>query len=271
MITYGDEQNNPILEFIRNQHVELPNLQRVYQLWNAAKLGEVPTLASEEARQWFGHSLFTANVKMYISHDSLCEISRLFSADPQRPTVPGPQFASYQPDSVPYDEPELQIERYSSLSALYWHLSGALDVMTMGMAFLFDFQRVDRRYKPLRMDFGQGLQLLQKVEETESKLEKLVEVFTSERLLPWNGSSNRTGCEWYEDLRAQRNYDAHVGFPMLYMDDGQWRVPVDARGPEPASNLTGPVPDFCQRLFDNTHRFIGYVFGCAWDSFAPQR
>lgn len=284
----GDEQSNPILKFIHNSFyfgnsrktLELSNLQNAYQLWNAAKLGVVSFLSSREAQDWFGHSLFTANVKVYMSYNLLKNISNLFSPDPRRPAMPAPQFAAYQPPYIPYSDPELQIERYSSFSTFLWHLLGALDVMTVGLAFLYDFEQLRTTccppsfkpspIKPLKINFHIGVSLLRQVDIViPIGPVNLLNVFKIEGLLDWDPATSRTKCDWYEDLRVQRHYYTHIGFPMLYMDNEGWHVPIDARSAAPASSLTDRVPNFCRNLFDNVYRFIGEVYGSAWADFSP--
>ncbi len=289
-IYQGNEQNNPILEFIRsryfgsppNRSLELPNLQNAYQLRNAAKLGGVPFLPSKEAQEWFGHSLFTANLKIYMGHKLLSDIGYLFSPDPQRPVIPAPQFATYEAPNVPYSEPEKQIERCSAYSAFLWHLLGALDVMTVGLAFLYDFEQKRTAFcpsfkkkdgiDPLKIDFSTSILLLRAVDGVapisgQTKPQNLIAVFKKEGLLICDPAPNKmTGCNWYEDLRNQRNYYTHKGFPVLYMVNGEWHIPIDVQSTTPTANLT-EVSLFCHDLFDDVHRFIGEVYGCAWADF----
>jgi hypothetical protein len=290
----GPEQSNPILEYIRNypyfgspyRTLELPNLQNVYQLWNAAKMGAVSFLSSADAPKWFGHSLFTTNVKMYAAYRLYSDIWNLFSPDPKRLVMPMPLDATYQAPSPPYSDAELQLERYSSFGTFLWHLAGALDVMTMGLAFLYDFEAIrttfcpsfePRPIAPLKIYFSTGVRLLRQVDKGapvpgQPKPQNLIDVFKKEGLLDRDPSKGETRCEWYEDLKDQRNYYTHIGFPMLYMVSGEWRVPEAPRSEKPASNLTNQVPDFCHDLIDNVHHFIGEVYGCAWadyGSFLP--
>jgi hypothetical protein len=288
----GPEQSNPILEYIRNcpyfgspyRTLELPNLQNVYQLWNAAKMGGVSFLSLADAPEWFGHSLFTANVKMYTAYRLYSDISNLFSPDPRRPAMPMPLNATYQAPVPPYSDPELQIERYSSFGTFVWHLVGALDVMTMGLAFLYDFEQLRTTFcpsfrpspiDPLKIYFSTSVKLLRRVDNAalisgQAKPQHLIDVFKKEDLLDPNPANGETSCGWYEDLKGQRHYYTHIGFPMLYMVSGEWRVPEDPRSAAPASNLTDQVPDFCHNLFDNVHRFIGEVYGCTWTDFGLQ-
>lgn len=281
----GVEQGNIILEFIRRspypghptQSLELPNLQNVYQLWNAAKQGSVSFLPSGEAQEWFGHSLFTANIKIYMGWVSLFDILNLFSSSPRRPVPLGSHDATYQPADEPYSDPELQIERYSSFSTFLWHLAGALDVMTMGLAFLYDFEAIRttfgislRRIEPLKIHFSTGISLLREVGQATSfshpQLQNLINVFKDEKLLDIV-APNKTGCHWYEDLKGQRNYYTHVAFPRLYMINGEWRIPKDIRSTS-TSKPIDPVT-FCPNLFEKVYHFIGKVYGGVWADFSP--
>ncbi len=261
MESMNSYQSNPILEFIRSQDLEVPNLQRVYQLWDAAKSGTVPFLSSSGACEWFGHSLFTANVKVYLGQEELRKMLNLFSSDPKYPVVPLPQSAIYGiAPSTAYSESGKQIDRYSCLSTFFGHLFGALDVMTVGLAYLYDFKQID----PLKIDFPK---LLRKVKEAsmiagKSKPTGLIDVFKTEGLLD-------TGCTWYEDLKDQRNYFTHIGFPMLYMVEGEWRLPTDVRSATPVSDLTPSIPDFCHKLLMDVRRFIGDIYYGAWCDFSP--
>ena len=95
----------------------------------------------------------------------------------------------------------------------------------------------------------------------------LIDVFLNERLLVQGTTKGTTGCDWYNDLKCQRDYFTHVGFPMFYMNSsGEWRVPIEPRSQAPTSNLADTVPSFCSDIFDNVHRFMGLVYAAV----APQ-
>lgn len=269
----GDEQTNPILQYIRSKNLYLDHSDEAYQLWNAAKQGvPVGGLQSEDAKKWFGDSLFTTNVRMYISWDVLRKMHHFFQSYPQRPVYPSsPTVGSYEvfvevSSPPPYESctpEEIHIERYAAVMAFFSQLVGALDIMTVGLAFLYQFANLD----PLKIDFGQAVKFLDRLMNANNlpnqlKPARLISVFQTEGLF-----GNQPSCAWYNDVRGQRNYYTHLGFPLLYVENGEWRLPVDARAAMPQSNLTDDIPRFCERLCDGVHEFIGKVYECMWDDF----
>lgn len=285
--SHGEEQANPILEHIRNTpyagqpsgSLEPSNQSKMYQLWNAAKLQAAVILDTPEAQEWFGHSLFTTAIKLYISHEWLATISNVFSPNPEPPLIGSNQvqFASYAASPSPYSDPELQIQRYSSLSTFHWNLAAALDVLMVGLDYLFKFEKLKQQFhiqrtgdiRPLRIDFATGVSFLQNLHRivgADQKPQELLRVFEDEGLLAIRDpQTHSTECDWYEDLRLQRNYHTHVGFPFLYVADGQWYV---ARDPRQTADSLVEVPTLCHRLFDNVHHFINQVYGATWAYFA---
>lgn len=282
----GDEINNPILNFIQAQinpssgaSLEIPHLRDAYKLWNAGKQQVVSSLLpTPEAQTWFGHSLFTTNVKMYSAYLKLFEISHIFSPDPMIPRVPTPNNVTYEAPAQQYPEPLKQIKRYDVIDGFFSDLMGALDMMSVGMAYLYDFDRIvtclglKGDFTPDRMDIGKTLQFVRKVQNATPNPAcniptNFIQLMQQKNLHQWNSTTQKTGCQWYDNLSLQRNYNTHVGFPMFYVENGEWKLSADPRGAAPDANLTDRVPLLCQDIFDNTHRFLGEVYEAVWKDF----
>jgi hypothetical protein len=285
-------KDNPILKYIRAQqysgpgtNLEIPNLQNAYKLWCVGKQGHRSILTSSEAQTWFGHSLFTANVRQYLAYEKLIHIIHYCSSD--KPTIP--QYPSPNIQAATYEAPvkhlsgdSLQLERYDVISAFFSDLVSALDVMGVGLAYLYDFAGIitclglQGDFTVDRMDFGKILSFVRKVSQNAGSNQtcniptNFIQLMQQENLHQWNGTTKTTGCQWYDDLSLQRNYHSHVGFPLLYVENGEWKLSADPRGPTPDAVLTDELPSFCQDIFDNVHRFMGEVYGAVWADFSSK-
>lgn len=272
----GPEEYNSILIYIRSQGLELPNLMDVYQLWNAANAGSTTFLVTPESRLWFGHALFTVSVKMYEAHRLTQKIQSLFQKIAGG--SPTPTTASYW---VEPKQEELWFERYSMLNSLFANLAGALDVLALMLAYIYDFQGLEhahlgtRKIRPLKeLYFSTVVNFLHDLASKTSvpaDVINLVNLFRHEDLLSFSTSPGQwTNCVWYEDLRSQRNYLIHLGFPLLHHFNGDWFMSEDPKSATLPTSFSKPLPDQCQDLNNEVRRFIGEVLGCVWADYGSK-
>jgi hypothetical protein len=292
----GPEQDNRILDYIRSRGLELPHLMDLYKLWNAATGGHVSFLGTSDAQLWFGHALFTIGVRMYEANQLAWDLQRLF--DPHytkalamphipsaaySPPAPGPVDVTYEAPPEPSvvtrtpDPEERQLDRYAALSAFFANLVGALDVLSLIIACIYDLEKLEKKHlgseeirPPKKVYFSSVVRFLRELDRKVSvpDVSNLIACFTKEGLLDFSTPSGRwTNCDWYEELRDQRNYYVHLGFPTLYVMNGEWFISDDPKSGTPPTSLSKPIPTKCQDLNSEVRRFIGEVLECIWNDF----